>query len=152
MLINTHNPQLDNQYDQNSPNLDADSKTVYQCESVFPFALFPDIIRVDQNKVDIIYNIFFFSQSRFTILLEDIRTVSIDADLFFATLEVEIMGYEQNPTPIRLLPKTAAFEIRDIILKQVARKREKVHVESNANNTSKQVNPTFGSPLPNVTK
>lgn len=107
---------------------EASQDILFQCSSVFPFTLFPDSISVDKKKVTIVYSLFFFSKSVFTILLEDIRTVKVDSGLFFGTLSIEVAGYEQNPQPLNFLPKFSAFKIRDIIMGLVAARREEIGI------------------------
>jgi len=128
----------------------ATNEKIYSCQSVFPFTLFPDIIKVDQYKIDIIYSIFFFSKSVFTILLKDVRTVKVDSGLFFATLNIEVIGYEKNPTPVRFLPKAAAFKLRDIIMGLVAAKRNKVDLATIDEKTLKADAQKVGSTRENL--
>lgn len=109
--------------------VDASKRLLYKCSTVFPMTLFPDTVVVDQNKVDIVYSNFFFSKSVFTIMVDDIRTVKVNAGPFFATMMFEVIGYERNPEPVRFLPKRSAFEVRRLIMGLIAARKERVNLE-----------------------
>lgn len=101
-------------------------RTLFSVRGVFPLTLFPDTVRIDENKVDLIYHNFFFSHSLFSILIQNINGVTVTTGLFFATLSVEISGFEQNPEDIRFLPKESALKAKRIILGLVAAHKEGV--------------------------
>ncbi len=109
--------------------LKSSDQVLYRCSSVFPFTLFPDTVIIDRNKVDIVHRRFFFSKSVFTTLIQDIRTVKVSSGPFFATLRIEIMTYEQNPPPVRFLPKEAAFEVRRVAMGLTAARRRGVKLD-----------------------
>lgn len=48
-------------------------RILYEAASVFPFDFFPDRIVIDENKINIIHGVFFYSNKIFTILLEDVK-------------------------------------------------------------------------------
>jgi hypothetical protein len=100
------------------------------CKGVFPFTLFPDEIFLDENKVEIVYHEFFFQRSISTILLKDIKTVTVSAGPFFASIQFEISGYEENPPPINFLPKRSALHLRDAIIGLSIAKKEKIAYET----------------------
>lgn len=71
--------------------------------TVFPFDFFPDTLHIDENKIDIIHRTFFIEKQMFPLLVKNINAVVLTTNLFFATLTIEVTGYERNPDPIRLL-------------------------------------------------
>lgn len=123
-----------NSHGQSSqPKLDklrkATDRLIYKCESMFPFTLFTDSVLIDLNKVDIVYRNFFFSESVFTLMFEDVRTVKVSNGPIFATMRFEVTGYEQNPAPVSFLPKSEAGVARQIILGLTVAKREGINLE-----------------------
>lgn len=70
-------------------NLVAKSKNVLLIvSSIFPLDLFPDILTIDKNKVNIIHNTFFGELHAHSILIEDIIKVTVNTNPFFATLHI----------------------------------------------------------------
>lgn len=130
--------QFTKQENQLNNLVKASKRLLYKCETVFPFTLFPDMILIDQNKIDIIYRNFFFSKSVFTLMIDDVRTVKVSAGPFFASMNFEVVGYEQNPAPVRFLPKASAFKMRRIIMGLTAAKREGIDLDNMSKQQVKQ--------------
>jgi hypothetical protein len=101
----------------------ADShKIIYELSSVFPFQLFPDHIIIDTNKVSVVRKQFLYKRA-FPILLEDILTIKVSRSLFFASIEFEIRGFEQNPSILTYLwPSQASLAKQYIVGLMKARK------------------------------
>lgn len=101
-------------------------RILVQAQAVFPFDLFPDSIVVDENKVDLICRTFFFTKEIYTIMIKNINYVSIFSNIFFASLQFEVVGYEQNPPNIKYLWRWEATRVRDIILGLVACNKDNI--------------------------
>lgn len=84
-------------------------------KTVFPFDLFPDVLKIYKSKIVIVRNHFFFTKRVFPILMNDIKTVRVLMGPFFATLKFEIKGFETNPRPLGKLKRQDAIEARRII-------------------------------------
>lgn len=97
-------------------------------QTVFPFDFFPDSITVDENKIDIVHGIFFFSSSISSILIKDIKYAHVSYNPFFATLNIEVAGFEQNPEKIPYLKKRDADKLLRIIIGLVTLSKEKIDV------------------------
>ena len=95
--------------------LDASHRILYDCRTVFPFDLFPDRIIIDENKVDLIYGIFFFTNQVFTIPIKNINGATSTTGIFFGSLDIEIMGYNVNPESVRYLHNNDAIALRRVI-------------------------------------
>lgn len=106
----------------------ASNQVLFHCRSVFPFNFFPDEVVVDKNKVDLVYGYFFFSKEVISIMLEDIRTVEVTSGPFFASLKIDIVGFEINPEPVRYLSKSCALEVRKIVVGLTKAKREEIEL------------------------
>lgn len=115
-------------------NIAKNNNKITEIKSVFPFDLFPNLISLDTQKIDIIYYRFPFFRKVFTLFYEDVRTVKIVEGIFFASIHFELKGYEQNPEPIRLLKKHEANKIRQLILGICVVKKEEVEIKQGKKN------------------
>lgn len=106
---------------QNAPNV------LIKIRAIWPFDFFPDSIVVDQNKVDIIYR-YFLEEGTFSVLIKNINSVHIHANVFFASLTFEVQGYETNPQPINFLNIEKAAKTRRIILGLIACDKQGVDI------------------------
>lgn len=90
-------------------------QVLMRAKSVFPFQLFPDTVIVDTTKVDIIYSDFFWHKFVFTIPITAIKLVKINVGLFFATMLIEVTGFETNPDAVTYLWRNDAVNLRKLI-------------------------------------
>ncbi len=113
--------------------VDREKYPVYEISTVFPFTLFPTQIRVFRNKIVIIKNFFLNARYEFSILIDDLKTVTASASLIFASLFFEVKGYEQNPQLVKFLWRDDAFAARKIIMGLVMLKHKKITTENITN-------------------
>jgi hypothetical protein len=93
--------------------------------SVFPFDLFPDTLRIDENKIEIISRKFFSLEEHiFPILIKNINGVVVTTSPFFATVTFEITGHNTNPEPITMLKKREALLAKRIIMGLIAAQKD----------------------------
>jgi hypothetical protein len=109
--------------------------TLLTISTVWPFDFFPDILRVDRNKVDIVYHTFFMQNFIFSILIDNINSVTVTTGPFFATLSIEISGMEKNPDDLHYLKKSDAEVAKRVILGLVAAKRNGIDLTKIDNST-----------------
>lgn len=62
--------------------------TLLAVSSVFPFDIFPDVITIDENKVNVIHRNSWFSENVHSALIEDISEVTVEKNFFLATLKI----------------------------------------------------------------
>ncbi len=93
----------------------ASRRILLEAKNVFPFDLFTDKIIIDENKVDIIYGIFFYSKEVFSIPYNRISQATSTIGLFFGSITLEIQGYEQNPSVLKWLWRSDAIRARRMI-------------------------------------
>lgn len=72
--------------------------TLLEAKAIFPFDFFPNSVKIDANKVDIILRSFFFSETVTSILLKEIMDVRVETALFFGKL---IIDYGPHPLKIK---------------------------------------------------
>jgi hypothetical protein len=100
------------------------NRVLLQCQTVFPFDIFPDTLIVDERKVNIIYKEFFLSENVHSVLIENIQDVQIEAGALFAKLTVIPSLYPDTMVSVEYLRKNDAFEARRLIQGIIACKRE----------------------------
>ncbi len=101
---------------------------LFSCQSMFPFDLFPDLLVVDHNKVDIVYRSFFGHNHTVSIPIERLNYVGVKSVLFLSTLRFETKGLEQNPEPLKMLPTKAARQAKDLIFGLMAAEKNGIDV------------------------
>lgn len=104
------------------------SRVIYDVKTIFPFTLFPTHIEINEQSVNIIKEIFFFSKSSFPMLIQDIRNVKVSTNIFFASIEFEIEGFEENPPIVKFLPRNKAIKAKQIIMGLVLCKKENINL------------------------
>ncbi len=95
--------------------LEGSHNILFKCKTVFPFTLFPDEIIIDENKVDVRHGLFFMSKLTTSIPYENIVKATTTTGLFFATLQIEMEIFVQQPEPINYLWRQDAIKARRII-------------------------------------
>jgi hypothetical protein len=100
------------------------AEVIYRCKNIFPFDFFPDQVIIDKTKIDLIYGLFFASKEVFTIMHKDLHAITMDYDLFFATIDFEVSGYEHDPGPIKFMSRKDALIVRRITLGIIASQKE----------------------------
>ncbi len=93
----------------------ASRRILFQAQNVFPLDFFPDKIIIDENKIDIVYGLFFFSQEVFSIPYNRLSGATSSVGLFFGSLSIEIQGYEQNPPVLSKLWRQDAIRARRLL-------------------------------------
>jgi hypothetical protein len=106
------------------------NRNLLEISTVFPFDLFPNTIRVDENKVDIVYRNSFFDKHVVSILIKNINSVTISTGVLFATINFEVSGfvtgYEVKPTPIPYFKKKDAVHLKRVVMGLIAAHSEGV--------------------------
>jgi hypothetical protein len=88
---------------------------LFKCQTVFPFDFFPDTIVIDKTKVNIVFKMFFWSETVHSIMLKNIKDIQVDSNVFFATLTIIPDVYVGQATSVSYLHKSCALEARRII-------------------------------------
>jgi len=91
------------------------NREIARIKTVWPLEFFPKEVVVTENKIDLVYHNFFFSQTVFPILIKDLRNVVVSTNFFFGSLEFELRGYETNPQVISRFWRNDALQIREVI-------------------------------------
>lgn len=123
-----HSPPKNHQEEKNIEMLEKLAKgtrdVLVRTKSVFPFDFFPDEITVDENKVNITFKEFFFSEDIHTILIHLIKDIEVETSVFFGTLKIVPDGYPAQPICVRYLKKSDALRIRRIVQGLMLSKKE----------------------------
>lgn len=95
--------------------VDRTHRVIFRAKTVFPFDFFPDEVIIDENKIDIVINIFFSSSDTVTIPFKTVQTAHVSTDLFFGTLTLNLEFSKENPVIVNFLKKSDAIKARRII-------------------------------------
>src|SRR5579883_2089098 len=68
-------------------------RILLKVKAVFPFEFFPDSLVIDENKVNIIHRIFFWTSEIQSIPISHIQDVEVDTSILFATLKILPTGF-----------------------------------------------------------
>lgn len=122
--------ELAKQKVENLPKLE-ELKSMKDCElmrirTVFPFKFFTDCLVIEENKLTFVWSIFFWSKDIRSVLLRDISNVSIETNLFFATINVTDQFFAKDLLTINYLPKTQALEAQRLIQGLIVSARENI--------------------------
>lgn len=105
---------------------DQSTEVIYSCSTVFPFTLFPNRVEVTEEKVNIIYGLFFFSKKTVSLLVADLVNATVSTNPFFGTLGLELRYFEKNPPPVKYLIKNEAIMMSSVITGLIEVKRRKL--------------------------
>lgn len=108
---------------------EASDHILYEIKNVFPLDLWPDKLRIALNQLEIIYKHDIFSRYIYPIPINKVLTVRVHKGLFFAEIEIEVEGHEQNPSHIKYLTKSKAEEAAQIILGLKIAHNEKINLQ-----------------------
>jgi hypothetical protein len=109
--------------------VDENNFVLFEIKTVFPFTFFPNILRIDFQKVSITHKDFFWSRSDRIINISDIVGVSVQSDPLFATLVITTKFYNQDFLKISYLHKKQATLARKIIQGLIIVSKQKIKIE-----------------------
>lgn len=95
--------------------VDKSSQVLFRAQTVFPFRFFPDMLIIDENKVNIIHGMFFASEEIQSILIHNIKDVIADTSIIFASLKILPDGFNENWVELHYLWRNDAIRARRII-------------------------------------
>lgn len=101
-------------------------QVLYRLKAVFPFDFFPTEIIIDKNKVNLIFNEFFFSKHIHSVMVTDVTDVMVETNLFFATLKIIDKFFNANSIDVGYLNKDEAMMARRIIQGLVVAQQQQI--------------------------
>lgn len=99
------------------------SRVIFEVTSTFPFQIFPDRLVIDESKVTIIRRSLFHKRE-FPIPYDNLSTVKISRNLFFASIEIEVIRFQQSPSLINYLEPGKAAKAKRLISGILQAKKE----------------------------
>ncbi len=96
---------------------------IYEVSAVFPFQLFPDKLIVDKNKITVVRKDLLMKRI-YPVLIEDVITVKVQRGPIFASIDLEVRGFEINPTPLNFVWPEHASKAEKYIMGLIKAKRE----------------------------
>jgi len=86
-----------------------------QIKTVFPFTIFPDVLKIDLQKISIIHIDFLWTHRDQVIAIDDVLGVSVRTGPLFATLEITTRFFAKTALKIAYLHRSDAMLARRII-------------------------------------
>lgn len=80
-------------------------EVLFQADTVFPFTLFPDTLKVDRQKIMLIHREFFQVSNTQNVQLNDIQSIEADTGPFFGTLQITTQQFENTVLKIHFLTR-----------------------------------------------
>lgn len=114
-------------------NLTAGSQNIlFQFKTIFPFDFFPDLISIDENKVTILSQDFFFAYHVRSIVIEDISDVSVDTGILFASITIIDSSNYRFPIieKIKFVSKNNALLARKLLQGLILAKNKNINLTS----------------------
>jgi hypothetical protein len=105
-------------------------RVLLDIKSVFPFDLFPDEVIIDETKITIQRNFFFFTGQSQSVNIADIFNVVVNHGIFFAKLELFDRYFAEQPISVEYLKKEDAARARQIIQGLVLVKKNNIDTSS----------------------
>jgi len=99
---------------------------LYECKSVFPFQLVPDLLSVDLHKVNIITKSFPFIKNIQSIYIDDVSEVDVNTSLIFGSLTIKDKFFADQAHTITHLKISEAMKARRIIQGLIIAVREQI--------------------------
>lgn len=105
---------------------------LFSMSSVWPFDFFPNKVYIEEKQIIIVLKQFFFINQEYQILIQDILVPVVENGLLFSTLKIQLGpgGFQQDPPPVRYLPKNDAQIAKDIIMGLLVCHKEKINLEN----------------------
>lgn len=99
----------------NGSHLIKQNRVLLTIRAVFPFDLFPDVLIIDENKVNVYIHDFFFNKDVRSFSYKDIQFVEIVTSVIFASLQIKVFGFPNDNIIINYLKKDDARRARRMI-------------------------------------
>ncbi len=101
------------------------NRIIFELKSTFPFQLFPDKLIIDENKITIIRRNLFYKRE-FPISYDNLSTVKVNRNMLFASMEFEVIRFEEPPANLNYLPPQKAAKAKRYISGILQAKKEGV--------------------------
>lgn len=89
--------------------------TLFEADTVFPFTLFPDTVRLDREKLTIANRIFFRIAKVTSVPIADILSVEVDVGLFFGSVKLRSRYFFTNPRSVTYLWRHDAVKLQRLL-------------------------------------
>lgn len=113
----------------NLQQLEEQATTIlFRCRTVFPFTLFPTTIEVTPTRIDISYGLFFFSNEKVSVLIQDLANIMVVSDLLFSSVIFQTKTLKENPDQVKFLWNHAGLELKQIVLGLMETKQAQIDI------------------------
>ena len=104
---------------------------LFSASAVWPFDLFRNKIYIEEKQIILVFKQFFYINQEYHILIQDVLVPVVENSLLFSTLKIQLGpgGFQQDPPPLRYLPKKDALTAKEIIMGLLVCHKEEINIE-----------------------
>jgi len=104
---------------------------LFMMSTVWPFDLFRNRVYIEEKQVILVFKQFFFITQEYNILIQDILVPVVENSLLFSTLKIQMGpgGFQQDPPPVRFLPKNDVLKAKNIIMGLLVCHKEEIKLD-----------------------
>lgn len=88
---------------------------LFEADTIFPFMLFPDTIRIDREMITITHRAFWRVAKTTSVQIPDILSVELSLGPFFGSLSIKSRYFINNPQRIQYLWRSQAQQAHDLL-------------------------------------
>ena|SRR3989338_4770919 len=115
---------MDPEKDKLDNLVERSNQKLIEITTVFPFQIFPTLIRVDTTKIMVVHKIFFSSEYEVAVLIKDIKAIRVTRGVWFATILIDTAVGVNIIEPTNFLLYNEAMRVRNIVTGLIACDRE----------------------------
>lgn len=106
------------------------ARVILDVKAVFPFNFFPDELIIDETKVSVLTNYFFFTRQVRSVEYKDIFNVVVNQGVIFAKLEIVDRFFSQESIVVPYMKKKDAIRARRIIQGLMMARKENINIRT----------------------
>lgn len=103
---------------------------LFIASTVFPFALFPDTVAVDREKVTVVNRTFFRVAEIVSIRIHDVLNVTVDVGPFFGAVKIQTRYFESDIHYIKFLRRKDALTLKRLLQGFVIATQKKIDCDA----------------------
>lgn len=95
--------------------VDTAQDALLEVSSVFPFAIFPDTLRVDRQKVVVVHRGFFQTAQIINIQIDDLQSIEADVGPLFGTVSITTKQFSNTVNKVHHLSRKDTIEAQSLL-------------------------------------
>jgi hypothetical protein len=113
--LKPNNSKATQQIKEMASAVDTAQEILLEVNSAFPFALFPDTLKVDRQKVIIVHRNFFQTAQIINIQIGDLQAIEADVGPFFGTISITTKQFSNTVNKAHRLARKDVLEAQSLL-------------------------------------